>query len=456
MESSRSRLLGVLQGALKLAVYTLCALVFTVLLARLLGSLFVEKRLTAALNQAVASSIIAARKKPGVPSALDPGDDRASRYCRAAQELLPRDTREEGDCVSMHNDWVQGRAIEPGRVESSQKVLADRSDVLDLAKRGAGAITAAIPPETEGEETTPPMFFSAIKRVLDLLMVDATVWAIRGNHEKAMESLETCVKIGWRFPARAFLIGEMVRQVNLKKTLRVLNRLLVNGPPSGPSCHRVLEALSIIDPYTGLRESVREEFRSSMKWFDRSTENVTKDWGLTYEAPDAAWMMGVRKLVLWLCRPYLQWERTLYVESMSGWFLQFNQALAAMELPFVRVRVPVQVPDKSLFARDVIPDLDKALSRTAELKVALDLSRLRLAAWKVKLETGAWPASIDALSKELSGGRVPLDLVNGKPYVFHASEGMPLIYSVGRNGIDDSGTGDDIHLLPPRGIKEAR
>jgi hypothetical protein len=80
---------------------------------------------------------------------------------------------------------------------------------------------------------------------------------------------------------------------------------------------------------------------------------------------------------------------------------------------------------------------------------------------------GNFPAESEGLTALMRGGEPiikgigvgPEDLVDGwnKPFVYRVGEsGLPTLYSVGPNGVDEAGSGDDLVARASDGEKQAR
>lgn len=77
-----------------------------------------------------------------------------------------------------------------------------------------------------------------------------------------------------------------------------------------------------------------------------------------------------------------------------------------------------------------------------------DLDSLRIALTLKTADDGAAPTESQGLEALASGPRLYLDMVKrdpwGHPYAYHVGASGAVVYSVGPNGIDERGGGDDV------------
>jgi hypothetical protein len=94
------------------------------------------------------------------------------------------------------------------------------------------------------------------------------------------------------------------------------------------------------------------------------------------------------------------------------------------------------------------PALLHALSREESTRMETGLTKLALMLAAFKADRGSYPASLAELSPAYLA-TVPLDLFTEKPLIYSRTEKGYVLYSVGPNGVDDGGTGDDLMASLP-------
>jgi hypothetical protein len=92
------------------------------------------------------------------------------------------------------------------------------------------------------------------------------------------------------------------------------------------------------------------------------------------------------------------------------------------------------------FGAMLVPGLSKASARFAQAQAAADLARVACALERHRLAHGQFPETLDALVPKFMT-RLPHDVINGQPLKYRlTSDGSFVLYSVGWNEKDDSGT----------------
>ena len=86
----------------------------------------------------------------------------------------------------------------------------------------------------------------------------------------------------------------------------------------------------------------------------------------------------------------------------------------------------------------MMPSLDATIMSSHQSRVRFDLVRLVVALQLHRIDTGAWPDTLQALVPgEISV--VPRDPYDGEPLRYRLVEGGPMVWSVGPDRIDQSG-----------------
>ncbi len=113
-------------------------------------------------------------------------------------------------------------------------------------------------------------------------------------------------------------------------------------------------------------------------------------------------------------------------------------------------------PPYKIFARQLLPALEKAINKYAFAQENLDLARVACALERYRLANGQYPDSLLALSPQFIPS-VPNDVISGEPLKYsRTNDGQFLLYSVGWNGKDDGGkvvmtTGTTPHMDQTQG-----
>lgn len=93
-----------------------------------------------------------------------------------------------------------------------------------------------------------------------------------------------------------------------------------------------------------------------------------------------------------------------------------------------------------MFMLDVLmPGIDRIVQTMRFRDQSVIATRLALAAYRARLRTGAFPASIDQIPGDLLAG-APFDGFVGEPLRYRLENGIPLVYAVGQDRTDDGGS----------------
>ena len=96
-------------------------------------------------------------------------------------------------------------------------------------------------------------------------------------------------------------------------------------------------------------------------------------------------------------------------------------------------------PPYKIFARALLPAMNKAMNKYAFAQANLDLALVACALERYRLANGQCPDSLLALSSKFISS-VPNDVISGEPLKYRRTDdGQFLLYSVGWNGKDDGG-----------------
>lgn len=141
----------------------------------------------------------------------------------------------------------------------------------------------------------------------------------------------------------------------------------------------------------------------------------------------------------------------------------YERLMAAAEEDFSRppwqrdppIYVPVrdevfEQSDTNPLLRLIVGAYTRAAETADEATLHRDAALIMLAVAQRRLDTGAWPGSLDSLVPEYLDA-VPVDPADGAPLRYTLRDGEPherRLYSVGPDATDDNGEGDDILLFP--------
>lgn len=143
------------------------------------------------------------------------------------------------------------------------------------------------------------------------------------------------------------------------------------------------------------------------------------------------------ELTFWLYQhplhPLLIEDHTAYLRFL----LSLRRAASEPLRPETASELAADIPRTAIFTRLAAPGLEGILERTAEYQVLLQLGQIGLALEDYRARHGSYPETLDksGLSREMIE-----DPFSGQAFVYRPSERGVLLYSLGRNRLDDQAT----------------
>lgn len=143
------------------------------------------------------------------------------------------------------------------------------------------------------------------------------------------------------------------------------------------------------------------------------------------------------ELTFWLyqypLRPLLIEDHTAYLRFL----LSLRRAASEPLRPETASELAADIPRTAIFTRLAAPGLEGILEITAEYQVLLQLGQIGLALEDYRARHGSYPETLDksGLSREMIE-----DPFSGQAFVYRPSERGVLLYSLGRNRLDDQAT----------------
>jgi len=135
----------------------------------------------------------------------------------------------------------------------------------------------------------------------------------------------------------------------------------------------------------------------------------------------------------------------LYDEPMREFLLAIDPAAQRIDPHRVKtilamVERVVQQRPCGMLAAVSIPNFQRALLTTAQTQTMVNMATLVCALERYKNEHGGHPSVLDEIAPALAGGKLPPDLVIGKPIHYAlAGSGQFTLYTKGYDGKDDAG-----------------
>ena len=145
----------------------------------------------------------------------------------------------------------------------------------------------------------------------------------------------------------------------------------------------------------------------------------------------------------------LNWARVFLADTEIGGMRRLFDEIAVIaghepdqvirEIRQFDAQFPARRAELGLLAPILVPSVSRAAAKTVEVGLLSQLNNVGVAARRLYLRTGRFPASLDELVSAGLLQKVPTDPFSGKPVLMKVKESEIVIYSVGPDGRDDGG-----------------
>lgn len=425
------------------------ALVVLVLLmvAHIVLNLFAGRRLEAELARARAAGE-PLKLTELAPPPLPDSENAATLYLQAFQhfpEFRPEERDTEDDVI-----WRFVSTPEPSLRRESRPtpaqvelLLAKYAADFRLIRQASLLPGCSFPVNWENPLGTFYPHLMKVSQATRLLTADALVAAYRGHGDAALEDLATVIRIGNHLSSEPTLAAQSLRQRSLGFVFAALPEIFAAAPPSEEQLRRfraLLDAVDLKGPYL---RGLQGERCQGLLFFDllrergpaAAAELVDRpDLPQTFTTPGRAFYRLVG----------LFWQPLLKLDE--AWYLRHTQQkLDLAGEPYRQIEPTGRRPEDDqsraipwyfLVSRFAAPDFSWAAARRDEALAELGLMQTALALQEYRIKHGEYPASFS----ELSLGPTTLsDPFSGKPFVYRRSADGCLLYSFGRDLVDNHG-----------------
>lgn len=348
-------------------------------------------------------------------------------------------------------DWAGlGERLSPEMLELIGRYLDARADLLaklhDAAKLKQGAYPVAWAPD--GISTLLP-HLQHVRTAVRLLSLEALYRANRGDMDGAMDSSLAAFRVAGSIGDEPLLICVLVRIAGEGAALDALEQVLALGKPDDAWLIRFRAELApmaddnrlLVDACDGERVSILTFFGELKK--GRASLASVNSGPQTVSAGQA---------IFWkLTSGYLDMNVSQYLRQMRPSWTAANLPLK----DYIRALKASDATIQNLsafyaFARMLTPSMGGAAERFAESRMRIRATIAALDAEAFYRRQGHWPARLDDLLRapDLPAGMLA-DIFNGdKPMKYLVRDDGCVIYSVGRDGVDNGGD-----VTGPKGTK---
>lgn len=435
MKDSSYMVIGRRYLTFRSALKGLGALLVVLLAARLGTGILSAWYLDGALSGSRKAGLLVGPVKSPLKAWQSPRRSKGERYFRASLSLFEGMPYKD---AGVTYEFLHGKR-KAGDLTRIRAILAARADAIDLAKKGARhPLLPLAPAPTTDEE----LRLRSIRECSRFILAQARLEAMDGRGDEALNSCRGALRFPDVLLHRHVLIDELVRLAVIRDAAREVGKVLATSTPSEAACLRMSTALLAFDPHRTFLRSLQCEAHFCLDIFRKLERSPTAFKEIVgFEANLVAAATG--RASGWIFRPYFDLERVVYLEHMSRLYRWVADHDGIMATAASRKGPTKKVPSYSLIGQFLIPNLSRAFERVIQIQGHADIAIIHLAAEIVRRRTGAYPASLELIPEKLVPRKHRRDPYGTGTFVYRLVKGRPKVYSVGRNGKDEGGAGDD-------------
>ena len=327
-------------------------------------------------------------------------------------------------------------------------------EIRQMADRGG----PVYPIDFSKRPTTQLPHLTNLRSCAWLLRADAVVKAGNGNKSEAVENIIAGMKLGDALVPEPVLVSQFARISIYWLMYDALQRSLHGRDISEELTRRLMRQVAGADHRRAFAESLAGEQQVGIQVFSdvRAGERVVWDMdGLTEASPPPV-MRGIRNARMRRLDNIAESAfLNLYYGSFGGPWMNLDEAtfvesvtrlVGAAGKPSYEI-VPElnqlelesnDLPPTKIFSRRILPVLLRRFEAQARHEAVLDLMQMGILLEQYRARNGSFPDSLEAIAPEL-GGSLPVDPFIGSIYHYRLSGDSFVLYSYGRNLVDDGG-----------------
>lgn len=345
-------------------------------------------------------------------------------------------------------DWHENEYAKPleEQLDHLRQLFSDAApglELIDEAQRHPQCVFIT------GSQFSAVLPHAQSARLLARLTVLEIYLAISSSDfDRAALALERALRLSRDLRLRGTLIVQLVStSIDFELFEEVLNMFLSTSL-TAEQCDRLL---SIIEEHEkDSRELLAEGFRMEYVMFGNSLEGL-RTGRLTAEDLDLG------KLQMGMVNYETEWKgaNKLYADLLAYIAVPYHEVLKGSEFAdnFQKMKADLAAMTKNpaiilrgfyqpIVALFMFPAYDQAREAEARHQTRVRGLQMMIAVRRYQIGHGHWPPRlIDAL-QEIGRSALPIDPYSGEPVRYAVIDNQPLVYSVGKDQIDDGGQQD--------------
>ncbi len=373
----------------------------------------------------------------------------AAPFYRAAFELLrlPRDEQEKvRDYVE--RAWPsQGLPGADVREKMSSFLTSERvARALELIQ-DANQVPQCfwIPHYGEGYNTLLP-HLAKLRQAARAILIRARLRYVAGDPDGASGDIRSVLRLAERLESDRVVISELVQCALADLCVDGLRQMATAAPMSADIAQDMSNSLNEFEGLLDITESLRLETAMAYDWSERMRGNpgLAREWAGQLTGPDSSQLSFLPYFVTCPFRPLYRLEQTRLLRY-------FRELTELSQKPCHTVKDRLNEMEADLNQRSqafnltgwIAGGMTKAYFGVAKARAQVRAARLGLALEACQDRTGSYPESIEALVPDILP-ELPVDPFSGKDLLYRLTDEELVVYSVGKNGVDDGGLKEEV------------
>ena len=359
-----------------------------------------------------------------------PGSENAAPLYQAAVLTLQGETSGETDLFEHLADLGQKIIYDTPSAEEAAtfRSLVDQQAVqecLGLVGRAATRDRCRYPLDYSRGVAILLPHVGDLRNLSRIICAVARIEADAGNAEGAWKHALTTLRLADALRDEPLLISQLVRTAQLGMAIDTVQYICRISAPSGPKIEELRDALQRCDDIGPLVSAMDGERLLFGDWFFRRASS-----GMTDEDAES---LGIPPWLFWL-GPAVRADHAEYLDIMRQYADWASRPYAA-EDEGIGDRLVDQVPFYCIQTRLIVPSLSGAKTAYLRMIAHTRITRAGLAVIGAAGDDGSCPKTLAE-----AGIDAPIDPFTGKPLVYRAEGKGFVLYSTGKDRVDDGGT----------------
>ncbi len=261
------------------------------------------------------------------------------------------------------------------------------------------------------------------------------------NQAGAAEDVRAVVELTKRIETDNIVVSELVQNAMGRMSREAVLKMIEARPIAAETALKLSHDFEEFDRLVNITAALRMETASAYFLSERlrASPDLVKEWNLP---PSEYWFL--RYFVTYPFRPLYRLDQ--------AHILRYERELVELgQKPYYTVRDRLNAWDAEVESRSrvfmltrlLVPVLSRMHSGAAKAHAEVRTARLGLALEACSDRTGSYPHSIEALVPDILP-ELPVDPFSGKNLLYRLSEKELVVYSVGKNGMDDGGLKEEV------------